>query len=382
MTGQKRTIALGLAATLALRFVVTAVGPAGGHFDASAHGDPGQRGHPDRPRMPVPGGGSRCRGESGGEPVVSIGEVLGERAVPVGPGGADAIVLPRRGACCRCKHGHERASACYDCRGCPMGYLGTQGRGPGEFMNLAGVDVWPGDSVVAGTNRTVRARFDSGGTFGRCVCPSNLEPTSRSSNPVRVQRRGAFSVGTERVTGRGQRRSRSPRTRDGDGGRMAGGPMTAGESFEGAIGGGIPFTVARLPFSRGLHTARWSDLVIITPDDEYHIHAYDGTDGSLARIVRRDHANRAPTGAEAEQALERALERTGFDARMLDMVRDGFKDVPVVESFPAFRTLLTDPLDHLWVRETTLPDADRPAPLWTVFDPEGKALGFIESQQV
>ena len=61
------------------------------------------------------------------------------------------------------------------------------------------------------------------------------------------------------------------------------------------------------------------------------------------------------------------------------MIRDGFKDVPVVERFPAYRTLLTDPLDHLWVRETTLPDVDRPAPLWTVFDPEGRALGFVET---
>lgn len=53
--------------------------------------------------------------------------------------------------------------------------------------------------------------------------------------------------------------------------------------------------------------------------------------------------------------------------------------MPLVESFPAFRTLLTDGLDHLWVREATLPGMDRPAPLWTVFNPEGRVLGFIET---
>ena len=63
----------------------------------------------------------------------------------------------------------------------------------------------------------------------------------------------------------------------------------------------------------------------------------------------------------------------------LVMARQGYGDMPLVERFPAFRMLLTDPLDHLWVREATLPGIDRPAPLWTVFDPEGRALGFIET---
>ena len=53
--------------------------------------------------------------------------------------------------------------------------------------------------------------------------------------------------------------------------------------------------------------------------------------------------------------------------------------MPLVESFPAFRALLVDGLDHLWVREATLPGMDRPAPLWTVFNPEGRVLGFIET---
>ena len=39
----------------------------------------------------------------------------------------------------------------------------------------------------------------------------------------------------------------------------------------------------------------------------------------------------------------------------------------------------SDALGHLWVREYDLPDADRPAPLWTVFDPDGHALGFVET---
>ncbi len=375
MTGQKRTIVLGPAATLALA-VVTAVGPASGHSDASAQVTRDSAGIRivENAR---PADDSRLPWRMGSEPVVSIGEVLGEEPYLLDLV-SDAIVLPD-GRVVVANTGTNELRV-YDAAGVHMATWGRRGEGPGEFMNRAGVDVWPGDSVVAWDyrNRAISV-FDSGGTFGRSFV---LESgTDRPLEPRFAFSDGSFLGRHGEVTGRGQRRSKvSYERRDGDGGRWRDyGTHDGVESFEGAIGGGIPFTVARLPFSRGLHTARWSDLVIITPDDEYHIHAYDGTDGSLARIVRREHANRAPTGAEAEQALEQALERTGFDARMLDMVRDGFKDVPVVERFPAFRTLLTDPLDHLWVRETTLPDADRPAPLWTVFHPEGKALGFIET---
>jgi len=47
-------------------------------------------------------------------------------------------------------------------------------------------------------------------------------------------------------------------------------------------------------------------------------------------------------------------------------------------SFPAFSAIEVDLLGYLWVREYNLPgEADRA--LWTVFDPEGVALGFVET---
>ena len=103
---------------------------------------------------------------------------------------------------------------------------------------------------------------------------------------------------------------------------------------------GMPL-LGYLPFGRSLWEAQWGELVIVTPNDNYEIRAYDRATGALAR--------------------------------------QGYQNMPLVEQFPAFRMLLTDPLNHLWVREATLPGMDRPAPLWTVFDPEGRALGFIET---
>lgn len=63
----------------------------------------------------------------------------------------------------------------------------------------------------------------------------------------------------------------------------------------------------------------------------------------------------------------------------LQMLRAAAEEAPLVESYPAFRAMLSDPLGHLWVREYDLPGADRPAPIWTVFDAGGHALGFVET---
>ncbi len=91
MTGQKRTIVLGPAATLALA-VVTAVGPAGGHSDASAQVTRDSAGIRivENAR---PADDSRLPWRIGSEPVVSIGEVLGEEPYLLDLV-SDAIVLP------------------------------------------------------------------------------------------------------------------------------------------------------------------------------------------------------------------------------------------------------------------------------------------------
>ena len=47
-------------------------------------------------------------------------------------------------------------------------------------------------------------------------------------------------------------------------------------------------------------------------------------------------------------------------------------------SFPAFSAIEVDRLGNLWVREYNLPGEEDRA-LWTVFDPEGVALGFVET---
>ena len=130
----------------------------------------------------------------------------------------------------------------------------------------------------------------------------------------------------------------------------------------------------------------------------YEIRAFRD-DGTLARIVRREHVPRATTEADREayvegelarieEALARAASLPGPEgmeirARMSSLRgeqgRELFESTPLAPHFPAFSTILSDASGNLWVREYDFPREERPAPLWTVFDPEGRVLGFIET---
>ncbi len=70
---------------------------------------------------------------------------------------------------------------------------------------------------------------------------------------------------------------------------------------------------------------------------------------------------------------------SGLPAEMLPDFRRSLESTPLAETFPAFSVILTDATDHLWVQEYEYPREERPAPLWSVFDPEGRMLGFVET---
>lgn len=51
----------------------------------------------------------------------------------------------------------------------------------------------------------------------------------------------------------------------------------------------------------------------------------------------------------------------------------------VAEHFPAFTSIKSDAADHLWIEEYEVMGEEGPGSLWTVFDPEGRVLGFVET---
>ena len=322
-----------------------------------------------------PADDSRLPWRIGSEPTVSIGAVTGEDAYLLHQVDK-AVTLPD----CRMVIANTGTNEIrvFDASGVHLATWGRAGEGPGEFTALAGVASWPGDSIVAWDTRArTVAVFDSEGALGRSFV---LEGDDRPNQP-RMALSGGTVIGRAVDAGGGpgyRRENLTYAIHDAEGStRVSLGDHPGRESFINMEGRMAVFGL--LPFSRSLHEASWGQLVILTPDDQYEIRVHDATTGALARIVRREHTNRAPTRDEVDEAIDDALGRTSLTGDQLEWTREGYKGMPLVESFPAFRTLLADNLDHLWVREATLPGIDRPAPLWTVFDPEGRVLGFIET---
>ena len=305
-----------------------------------------------------------------------------EASVSIGTAGGDpAYELFRVGDAMRLSDGRIAVAntgsgelRIFDSEGVHLESWGGQGDGPGEFGIMAptGVERWPGDSLMAREPFQRRISIFSGrGAFGRAL---RLQPQSGYESVVgplpdgRVlaQTLTTYSGGTP-GTSELTRPDREYGILEADGsvnrdlGVFPGSELYVVNTANGP-------RPRRYPFERHAFAFVWGDLVVMSTSDRYEIRAYR-TDGSLARIVRRDHEARAPTRADLRDYVAR---QNPDRPEALDAVAD----MPLVEAFPAFARVLVDRLGYLWVEEYRLPgDADR---LWTVFDPEGRALGFFE----
>ena len=254
---------------------------------------------------------------------------------------------------------------------------GRQGEGPGEFSAYTpdAVSRWPGDSI-AGANmfRTRIEVFDADGSHGRSVTLADghhsflgvLPDGTILAKPATVLSGGVFGAGEPLVR------------RDEDFGLL----LTSGAlrvslgAHPGEEWFSSPTAPAAMPhpFGRSTTATIWGDLAVAAPTDRYELRAYE-SDGTLVRIVRREPEPRSPTQAELDAVLaERYADlpearRTRLLAEMADM--------PLVEFFPAFEALRSDPLGYLWVQEYKLPGERENT--WTVFDADGRVRGLVET---
>lgn len=300
---------------------------------------------------------SRLPWEIGAQPVLSIGSVES--------GGADELFQVRDAA----RLGDGRIVIAnsgsgelkvFGPDGSHAGTWGGRGEGPGEFA-IGGpttVALWPGDSIAV-SDRIGRHRltlFEMNGNPGRDVAIEvglgdvvDLLPgggiVSRGS--TRFNRMAVFET-------RDLVRLESDwSVLDADGSLHAPlGRFPAGEAYFSETWGGD----MQHPFERRAAGAVWGDLVAVGVQDSYEIRAF-AADGSPVRIVRRDWDPRAPTQAEYD-------ERAPWG-------------VPPVDAYPAFGEILSDEAGYLWVREYRV-SGEGPA-LWTVFDPEGRVQGLVET---
>lgn len=332
-------------------------------------------------RPPV---GLRLAWQIGPDPAVSIGAREGE-APYLFNGAVSATRLPDGRILVA--DGGSSELRMFDSVGTHVRTWGGEGEGPGEFWWLNHVAAWPGDSIVAwypGRGRI--SVFNSVGGYGRSFglwgdCPP------RCPRAVAARRDGTILT-----TYPGEASdSALLEIRDGDGELLT--------SFEKLPDRDLRFWKGDhgenwsepIPYGSELAKGLWGDLIVASRTSRYEIRAFRAN-GSLARIVRLEHPLRATTPADYDRYIESELEEysdfltrgsPGFPASELEYIlarrRETIEATTMADTFPAFSSFIADAADHLWVREYDFPGEPRPAPLWTVFDPGGRVLGYVET---
>lgn len=329
---------------------------------------------------PRPPEGSRLGWRIGSEPTVSIGEVDGEEpyllhvawdATRLGDG---RIVVTNTST---------QELRVFDARGAYLETWGGAGEGPGEFTELWQVERWPGDSIVAWTApRQGISVFASDGSFGRTF---NMErdgdPLWPFFFPQSITRNGSVLA----VLALPNADTLVAELRDGEGRTTARFGTHANMEVHRVVVDGRASS-GRTIFGRGPVHAAWGDRIVIGSTDRYELKIFR-PDGSLERLVRHAHVPRAPTAADVaayidENVLQPSPGMSDAERQSLRRSRRVYESMPVAAHFPAFTSIITDALGHLWVEEYEFPGEERPGSLWTVFDSEGQVLGFVETPEV
>ena len=327
-----------------------------------------------------PPAGSRLNWRIGPEPTLSIGQTDGE----------DPYLLYSVGDATRLNDGRivvanrgTQELRVFDARGTYLETWGGAGEGPGEFTELWSVERWPGDSIAAWTaQRRGISVFASDGTYGRTF---NMEsygsPLWIFFSPVSVTRDGSvLAVLSPEIAD-----TTVAELRDGEGRTTANFGAQPSIETHRFVEDGRAMSVLKI-FGRRPVSATWGERVVIGSTDRYELKAFRA-DGSLERLVRRANVPRAPTPADVAAYIDERQppptpDMSAAEAENARRWRRGYESVPVAQHFPAFESIMTDAVDHLWVEEYEFPGEERPGSLWTVFDPEGHVLGFVETPEV
>ena len=302
--------------------------------------------------------GSRLHWVIGPEPDVSIGDIDGEDPY-LFRYAWDATMLSDGRIVVADRSTSELRV--FDGAGTYLTKWGGLGEGPGEFprSSLGDVEPWPGDSIVAWyADVATISVFDSEGNYGRSFNrPGAGKRPWEMAAPELVRRDGTILATLAERENAGET---EVRILDGDGGLHA----SLGDHR----------SRRALYFSRELKLGLWGDLVVVSTTDRYELKAF-ADDGTLVRIVRREHVPRVPRAEDiqVDPRLRPEL-RIPMEAEMLRVPQSQLE-----EHFPAFAEIKSDAAGYLWVREYEPPKEAGPAPVWTVFGPEGRVLGFVET---
>ena len=319
-----------------------------------------------------PADGSRLPWRIGPEPAASIGVLEGEEPYMLHYV-MDATKLPDGRIVVANNGSHELRV--FNAVGTHLATWGGRGEGPGEFLELWQVERWPGDSIAAWyAPRLGMSVFDADGTYGRTFWLEEVgarftfgAPATDGSVLAIHHPEGGDTLVVQLRDGEGRVRSSF-------------GTHPGSEPYRTTVDG------RRMLFWKILGRepawAPWGDRVAIGHTGRYEIKAFHA-DGTLERIVRRDLVRRVPTQADIEADIEKRLPIYGLSEAEANAVRaeamSRYEGVPVADHLPAFGSIMADEVSHLWIEEYESPTDDFPMRLWTVFDPEGRVLGFFET---
>ena len=321
-----------------------------------------------------PATGSRLDWRVGAAPAVSIGRREGDEAYQL-YGVEDATRLSD-GRIVVANAGTSELRV-FSADGGHLDSWGGVGEGPGEFAQFdpEAVSAWPGDSIAgASWWRGQVVIFDADGNHGRNATLGGARFSLLGLMPGgEILAKPGLPVGMQFGAG-----GSTLKRQDAEFAIV----MPTGEIHAslGTKAGDEWFFSATSPsarphpFGRSVLATVWGPLAVVTANDRYEIRAWD-RDGNLAKIVRREHELRAPTQGELDAWLADSwADRSEEDQERLRGLAAG---MTLVEFFPAFAALLSDPRGYLWVREYRFPE--QVENIWTVFDADGRVQGFVET---
>lgn len=319
--------------------------------------------------------GSRLDWRLGPEPLVSIGRMEGEEpylftrifgATMLSDG---RIVIGDDGT---------KELRVFDRQGNHLETWAGEGQGPGEFgpVQLWGLSPLPGDSVIILQYGFAELSvYGPDGEFLRRFVPESsqrdIQDWSKSLWPRDVSRDGLLLAVQDMLY------NDPADVEVWDAAGELRGSLGRHPGRE-AIRDGWGTPLEPLMFSRNTFLQAWGGLFFISTNRRYELRGF-ALDGSLARIVRLDRPPRAPADAHIEAYIEDGLSSSPSDqAGRRAELRGELLDMPVAEHLPAFAVYWTDVVDHLWVWEYEAPGEETPGTLFTVFEPDGRVLGYFE----
>ena len=129
-----------------------------------------------------------------------------------------------------------------------------------------------------------------------------------------------------------------------------------------------------LPFGRSTEALVVGDRFYAGHTERYEIIRYTPA-GVPELIVRLEHPQVRVTDADIGRYKADRLKDT--EAWIRQQAERNYQEMPFPTTFPAFADLMKDPDGNLWVLDYSRPGDDTRR--WTVFSPEGRALGTVET---